>query len=98
MLPDAIPIAEMLGMRYVPISFRVEENQRHVEVPGVMEMNVEGLEGIPGQVMQIANVGHPANSTLSLARGTKATYKDYDFNWDNTGRNGHYATFQWSGP
>ncbi len=97
-IPDIVPIAEMLGIKYVPITFRMEGKTRHVEVPGIIEMNVEGVEGLPGQVMQITNAPHPANSTLSLARAGKATYKDYSFNWDNTGKNGHFAPFEWGGP
>jgi hypothetical protein len=26
------------------------------------------------------------------------TYRDHGFAWNNTGRNGHYSTFVWSGP
>jgi hypothetical protein len=98
MLPDLIPIAEMLGIKYVPITFRVEGNTRHLEVPGIMEMNVEGVEGVPGRIMQITNALHPANTTLALALGTKTVYKDHGFNWDNTGKNGHFAPFEWGGP
>lgn len=98
MLPDLIPIAEVLGIKYVPITFGMEGNTRHLEVPGIMEMNVEGVEGLPGRVMQITNAPHPANATLALARGLKTTYKDYGFNWDNTGKNGHFAPFEWGGP
>ncbi|MSQ12534.1 MAG: DUF1326 domain-containing protein [Dehalococcoidia bacterium] len=97
-LPNLIPVKEVLGIKYVPSTFKVTGKRRSLEVPGIMDMNAEGLEGIPGQVMQLSNVGHPANTTLAVARGTKTTYKDYNFRWDNTGKNAHYALFRWSGP
>lgn len=98
MLPDMIPITEMLGIKYVPITFSVDGARRRLEVPGVMEMGVEGVEGLPGKVMQITNAHHPANSTLNVARSTRTTYKDHGFAWDNSGKNAHYAPFEWQGP
>ena len=35
---------------------------------------------------------------LALARGTASTYSDHGMTWDNTGKNGHYAPFEWSWP
>ncbi|MEE8518929.1 MAG: DUF1326 domain-containing protein [Dehalococcoidia bacterium] len=98
MIPDLIPISEMLGMKFVPITFSVDGKKRHLDIPGIMELNVEGIEGVPGQVMQLTNAFHPANPTISLAKGTKSTYKDYDFDWDITGGNGNYSPFEWGGP
>jgi hypothetical protein len=98
MLPDIIPISEMLGIKFAPIIFNAEDNDRHLEIPGVMDVNVAGLEGAPGQTVHLDNVLHPANTRLGVARGTNTTYKDYDFDWDNSGKNGHFAPFEWSGP
>jgi len=98
MIPDMIPISEMLGIKYVPINFGIDGISRSVKVPGVMDINVEGIIGADDQVMQMTGAAHPANSTLSLAKGTSSTYTDFGFDWDNTGQNGHYAPFEWSGP
>ena len=46
----------------------------------------------------IDNVRHPVSSRLAAARATRMTYRDHGFAWNNTGRNGHYAAFVWSGP
>ena len=98
MLPDFIPISEMLGIKYVPITFGIDGISRSVEVPGIMNINVEGIQGADDQVMQLVGAVHPANSTLSLAKGTSATFSDFGFDWDNTGQNAHFAPFEWGGP
>ncbi len=88
-----------LGVKFVPISFRKEGHKRGVSIPEILESNVEGLTGANGDDVEwLDNIGHPANTRLALARGTGNTYRDYDFNWDNTGKNGHFAEFRWSGP
>jgi hypothetical protein len=84
-----------LGIKYVPITFKVEGNSRSVTIPQVMDFNVEGIvrEGQPGP-MRLEN-WRPWAPSLVMARGTGNTYTDHDMIWDNTGKNGHYANFQW---
>ena len=94
---DAVRVDEMKGFRYAPIVFTMEGNKRSLDMPGIMEMQVEGIEGVEGKVMQVRNTKHPANPDLALARTISATYEDFDFDWDNAGKNGHYAPFKWSG-
>ena len=53
----------------------------------------------PGAPVKIRdNVNHPVSSRLAAARATRGTYRDHGFAWDNTGRNGHYSSFVWTGP
>ena len=94
---DAAGVEEMKGFRFVPIHFGMDGNQRTLEMPGIMQMRVEGIEGVDGKVLEVRNTKHPANPDLALARTITATYEDFDFDWDNAGKNGHYATFNWSG-
>ena len=90
-IPEIIPISEMLGVKFVPITFKSEGKERHLEVPGVMDVSVEGMEGAPGKIMHVENVLHPANTRLALAKGTGMNYQDYGMTWTNMGTNGHYA-------
>ena len=93
------PVANFLGVKFVPISFRKEGHQRGVSIPGILEWNVDGLTGADENDLEwLDNIGHPVNTRIALARGTKNTYQDYEFNWDNTDQNGHLAEFRWSGP
>ena len=64
-----------------------------------MDFTVEGVRaGRRRGVMRLENVGHPVSRTLALARGIIGRYSDHGMNWDNSGKNAHYANFQWSWP
>ena len=87
------------GIQYVPIDFKVEGRTRSVSIPGIVDFNVEGIVK-PGQddALLLMNAGHPANRDVYMAKATRATYTDNGMIWDNTGKNGHYATFDWHWP
>ena len=87
------------GIKYVPIEFKSEGRVRSINIPGIIDFTVEGITK-PGQddAMLLVNAGHPVNRDLYLAKGTRATYSDHGMSWDNTGKNGHYAPFDWSWP
>jgi hypothetical protein len=38
------------------------------------------------------------NKDLYLAKGARGEYTGHGMNWDNTGKNGQYAAFEWSYP
>lgn len=88
-----------LGTRYVPITYAQARKTRRVTIPGVIDFNIEGIQARGrDEVMMLTNTGHPVSATLALARGTKSTYSDHGMTWDNTGRNGHFAPFDWQWP
>ena len=85
--------------KYCPITYSAQGRTRSVSIPEIMDFNVEAIvAGRDNQPMRLENVGHPVSSTLTLARGTASTYNDHGMRWDNTGKNGHYATFEWQWP
>ena len=87
--------SNFLGIKYVPITFRAEGHTRSVSIPEVMDFNVEGIVREPQtHPMRLEN-WRPWAPSLVMARGTGNTYTDHDMSWDNTGKNGHYARFQW---
>ncbi len=87
------------GIKYFPISYTSDGRTRRVVIPAIMDFNVEGIVGREGgEPLRLENVGHPVSSSLVLARGTSSTYTDHDMVWDNTGKNGHYADFDWHWP
>ena len=93
------PVTNFLGIKFVPISFRKEGHQRGVSIPGILDWQVEGIIGADGHDVEwLDNIGHPVNTRIAVARGTRNTYQDYEFNWENTGQNGHFAPFSWTGP
>ncbi|MBI4588838.1 MAG: DUF1326 domain-containing protein [Candidatus Rokubacteria bacterium] len=91
-------IARRMPTKAVPISFASQGKSRKVEVPGIMDVTVEGIIGVGDQEVWLDNVGHFASRRLAAARGTSSRYRDHAFTFDNTGRNGHYAPIRWSGP
>jgi hypothetical protein len=91
--------AHFMGIKYVPIDFRVEGNAHSVTIPQVMDFTVEPVIA-RGQrdAMLLANTGHGVNRDLYLAKGAHGSYTDHGMRWDNTGKNGHYAAFSWQWP
>ena len=62
-----------------------------------MRVAVTGYPGITGEGIA-ADGAHPLFPTgLMMAVGEDGSvYEDYGMRWDNSGRNGHYASFTWS--
>jgi len=93
-------IGEHLGVKYVPIHFSADGLSRRVEVPGIMEFEVEGLTA-PGssEPMTMINIHHPMGDSLPVAKSLVGEYTDADFGFSfhNTGKNGHYRAFEWQG-
>jgi hypothetical protein len=84
-------IAKNLGVKKVPITFRIDGKKRSAEIPGILHMSVDPLP-------TWANTGHPVNpEKLALAMGADGnTFTDHGMRWDNSGKNGHYAPIRWS--
>jgi hypothetical protein len=91
-------IANVLGIKAVPITFSKNGMHRSLEIPGIAQMAVSALPGtVPGTEMTLVGM-HPFNlESLALAMGDQgSTYQDMGMSWDNSGKNGHYATINWS--
>lgn len=92
-------VTTRLPTKAAPIEFGIEGKRRWARIPGILDVEIDGIPGrAPGSEAWIDNVRHPVASRLAAARATRSSYRDHAFTWDNTGRNGHYASFEWSGP
>src|SRR5262245_17243040 len=91
-------ISTNLGVKKVPITFRVEGNKRSAEIPNILHMAVEPLPTMHPSGEMWANLGHPISpDRLALAVGASGnTFTDHGMSWDNSGKNGHYAPIKWS--
>ena len=87
-----------LPTRVVPIEFGKEGRRRWAKIPGVLDVEIEGIEGRDGSEVWLDNVKHFVSRRLAAAKATRAAYQDHGFSWNNTGRNGHYTSFELSGP
>ena len=91
-------IGKNLGVRKVPITFRIEGKTRSAEIPGILNMSVDPLPTMhPGGEIW-ANLGHPVSpDKMVLAVGAAGnSYNDHGMRWDTSGKNGHYASIKWS--
>ncbi|MEU6551066.1 DUF1326 domain-containing protein [Streptomyces sp. NPDC046915] len=94
-------IGKVLGVERVPIDFHDDGRRHTVRVADAIDIEIEDQVapqfGEDGPVMGLTGMFHPANSTLTIARSTRAVGKGvHGRSWDFTGHNGHSAPFSWS--
>jgi hypothetical protein len=94
-------IGEFRGIERHPIRFELGGLRRAVAIPGVLEVEVEGVPSVSasGECLGIDNTFHPANSRLNLATAVRNVITAFGIRWNDTGsrRNAHFAPFAWSG-
>lgn len=90
-------ITKWLPTRTVPIEFDKRGRRRSARIPGVLDVEIEGIEGRDGAETWLDNVKHFVATRLAAARATRSSYTDHGLTWNNTGRNGHYSHFEWRG-
>jgi hypothetical protein len=91
-------ISKNLGVKKVPITYRIEGKKRSAEIPGILHMSVDPLPTMhPSGEMWVSS-GYPISpDKLALAVGaTGSTLGDHGMRWDNSGKNGLYAPIHWS--
>src|SRR5919202_939193 len=83
-----------------PIRFDKDGLQRSASIPEMLDQALEGVAGANGsEPIYLDNVGHPVNTRLALAHGTRSHVHAFGIDWDNTSgkNNGHFASFNWQG-
>ncbi|HZS75481.1 MAG TPA: DUF1326 domain-containing protein [Ktedonobacteraceae bacterium] len=90
-------ISTVLGAKAVPITFTIAGKRRSVEIPNIMHLAVQPLPSLdPNNEIWALNA-HPFSPQLAMAVGEQnSTWTDYGMSWDNSGKNGHYASINWS--
>jgi hypothetical protein len=91
-------ISQNLGVSKVPITFRIEGKRRSAEIPGILHMSVDPLQTLHPSGEMCANLGHPVSpDRMVLALGAPGnTFNDRGMHWDNSGKQGLYASIRWS--
>jgi hypothetical protein len=91
-------VGEQVGVRVVPITYTSDGGHKRVEVPGIMDFEIEPVTNPEtGEVIEVTNTIHPMGSNLPIAKSIRGTFDDFGLSFDNTGKNGHYREFAWSG-
>jgi hypothetical protein len=89
-------ISTMLGVKTVPITFKIVGKRRSLEIPNIMHLAVRPLPSMDPNYEIWALNAHPFATQVAMAVGDQnSTWTDYGMSWDNSGKNGHYATINW---
>lgn len=89
-------VSTQLPTRSAPITFAREGNSHKVSIANVADVAVDGIAGAGKQVVWLENVGHPYSTRLAAARGTTSQYRDHNLIFENSGRNAHFSSINWS--
>ena len=91
-------IGELLGIERVPIVYSDEGRAHKVQVGDGASFEVtDFVAGEGSEPVQLQNVFHPSNSTLTVAPATTATLSTFGIDWGRSGQSGFSAPFSWSG-
>jgi len=93
-------IGEVLGVKSVPIEFKVEGKKRSLVIPQIAQMDIERIGGQDGGEVVINNLPFFSvpGAPVVAARSKGLHYKDYGLDWDLSEKNGFYTNFRYSGP
>jgi hypothetical protein len=90
-------ITTMLGAKSAPITFTITGKRRSVEIPNILHLAVNPLPSMDPNNEIWARNAHPFAPEVAMAVGeSNSTWADYGMSWDNSGRNGHYASINWA--
>ncbi|MGH2448261.1 MAG: DUF1326 domain-containing protein [Chloroflexota bacterium] len=93
-------IGTHVGVKVVPIEYRNEGKKRSARIDGILDSTIQAVPAISEDevvIKQNANPLFPGQDWVQ-ASGVRSTYRDYDWDWDNSGRCADYASFRWQGP
>lgn len=94
-------VSELAGVEKRPISFTGEGMTFAVRAGELIDQEIAGVASMEDASVPIYidNTAHPANRRLALAKAVKSFFNAFGISWkDSTGtRNGHFATFSWTG-
>jgi hypothetical protein len=91
-------IAEILGIERQPIEFRENGHRHNLKIGADIELEVEDFipQGM-SEPTQLVGVGHPSNTTLTVARPTSSRIKAFGMEFHNSGKSAFSAPYRWSG-
>jgi hypothetical protein len=100
-LANLVPlISESLGMEVTPIEY-IDDGLRHrFKVGEAIDVEIEDLVSPfdpDGPLPKLTDTRHPANSTLTPARGVSARVQGLGLDFSGEGKSGLSAPFSWAG-
>jgi hypothetical protein len=90
-------IGEMLGVEKAPITYTEDGRGHHVRIGGAVDVGVEDFVAIEGHdPVQLTNVFHPSNTTLTVAPARAVRLSTFGTEWGREGQSGFSAPFSWA--
>ncbi len=88
-------VAEVLGVKFVPITFEAQGRQWKMAIAGIGDADITAIDGLDGKEIRVENLrGRPFPTVV--AKSTHTAFKDFDLRWEISGKNGFYAPFAFS--
>ena len=90
-------IGDMLGIETAPAEWRQSNGTIAVKFGDLIDIEVETLvtAGM-SEPVQLANIFHPANSTLTVSPAKRSKVDVFGISFDGTGTSGFNAPYAWS--
>jgi hypothetical protein len=91
-------IADVLGIEQKPFEYGDSGHKHHLKIGNEIAIEVEDY--IPAGMSEptrLVGIGHPANTTLTIARPTSSKIKAFGMEFHNEGRSAFSAPYSWSG-
>ena len=90
-------IGEMAGIAQVPAEWHQSDDTFSVRFGELIDVQVKAqLSGALSDPVQLVNVFHPANTTLTVSPATRSKVDAFGIRFDGTGTSGFNAPFAWS--
>jgi hypothetical protein len=88
-------IDQIIGSKKVPMRYQGDGKHASLSIPGIVEAEIEALEGQDGKPITISN--HPLciapGKPATVARSKNFTFLDFGLDWKLSGRNGYLSDF-----
>ena len=85
------------GVKYVSIDYRLDGKNRAVSIPGILDASIHAIKGQNDGDTIVS--GHPLGlapgNPLIVAQSDKVHLRDYQWNWNFSGRAGGYSPYQY---
>ena len=93
-------IGKVLGVKAVRIDFEAKGRHRSLRIPGIAEMEIDGLAGQGDRDVTLENIPLTAvpNQSAVVAKSKKLSFHDHGQSWDVSDKNGFYSPFSFKGP
>jgi hypothetical protein len=90
--PQAGLVSEVLGVKFVPITFEARGRQWKMAISGIGDADITAIEGLDGKEIRIENLPRRPFPFVA-AKSNHTAYKDFDLQWEISSKNGFYSQF-----